>query len=1572
MESKDILLTYKKRLYDISKRNKTLYLNKLTHHYVDLTLWYEYGLKQIIEEQVNKNIREKSKKKTILLEDLTRWFINKRFTVEGVYKPQSVEEEQLYRDIYRRLLKIYRDARQISNMKGMYTQYIGWPFIEGLLPEIPIRAPLFLFPMTVDVKKNKIRITFSDDLDTAYLNESLFIALSHYDGIDIPDDAKQEMLSIISNGRLKLITRLKKIELLLRTYIKDIQYSPNSVMERFSASFNEDTKYSLKPYAVYGIFRRISGAILKDYERLEQCDSLGLVEDLLGDSVYEVDTNIELDSIHESKKMFVSEADPSQERVIMSFVESDAKGIVIHGPPGTGKSQTIVNLISQLSSMRKKVLMVCEKKTALDVVAKRLDASGIHNFVLVHDVDKDRDPVLKKMNLLISNIKSDASTRSEEYISTLEKQAESFMQYIQIFNNIHKVLTEKDKVVGIPLRMLYGLYLKYEEYENIDDQDLAKILQEYPYDVFVNTVNKLTSLLQYARYDIKPITDRLSWKDLSDEDKVVIEGVLDKIDNIFQQKNMEQVLLHYPLLKKLYDMLIQEVVTFVVHRDDLGELIKLSNILESVDWQRYTFARDEIIELAHFPWEERAYKFQKRKKLKSLVNSLAKLFRYAPLVSKGRRLFGTIDDIVVNLSGDIEFVHRRLQRTPVILKKEDISIVEELLDKYEKLFHKLEVEIGSVEVIKWQSIVENSDVINAYREYVSRGMFSKIWSSLTDKKVKRVKSIVSDIAQSMNVQDKDIIAIADSILQLKHYFFDDVPSEVTKDSLREYIQEKKLLLEAWNTYYKLLEHIPGLMAISLDDIKRKLHVIYDYAVGLVELYEVKDILDEYFKGVDFSDNVALDKMAAYRGMEQSVIAFFKLKNATLKDLLPYIESLLLSDLPEVIDRKSWREYIERKKRQVEFWESYYRIAPVYGLSEAPSNEIDDIFREIGEAIERYSDEYKEYAEYTSALGKYFNRVDFSHKEIRDLQKLLAYFDDLRYLDIKLSEMSDSDKLLLEYLKRYEVGSIWKTYISAHIGRIERNKRKFSYLKKIDEYPTLRQKALQVLEEKQNMVRQYIGSRLEMFYVEPKLAKKIDREANKKRRKIHLRELMQLYEDNVVVSDILEAVPIWLMTPEAVSSTFPLIKELFDVVIYDEASQMPIENAIPSLYRASKLVVAGDEKQLPPSSFFKVSVDDDDEEVEEKKDEIEVKSLLDLAKMKFSTVLLGYHYRSRYEALIAFSNYAFYDGKIAIVPDYTPGNPFEYIKVRGVWVNNNNRAEAEKVVEIVESVWKTDSTKSIGVITFNKKQADLIYDILESKASRDSYFSELYEKAQNLVQDGEDMSFFVRNLENVQGDERDIIIFSIGYAPTPDGKMYMRFGPLSQSGGENRLNVAITRAKEKVIVVASIEPEDLRVESVKGRGPKLLKEYLKYVRAYARGNKLEAEEILKGLVSVSEKSSANEVSFDSPFEKEVYEALVKLGYRVDTQVGVSGYRIDLAIKHPTKDYYVVGIECDGELYHSLPSAKERDIFRQRFLETKGWKIIRVWSRHWWRNKEGELSRLKKLIDAEIEKELKISM
>ena len=246
-------------------------------------------------------------------------------------------------------------------------------------------------------------------------------------------------------------------------------------------------------------------------------------------------------------------------------------------------------------------------------------------------------------------------------------------------------------------------------------------------------------------------------------------------------------------------------------------------------------------------------------------------------------------------------------------------------------------------------------------------------------------------------------------------------------------------------------------------------------------------------------------------------------------------------------------------------------------------------------------------------------------------------------------------------------------------------------------------------------------------------------------------------------------------------------------------------------------------------------------------------------------------------------------------------------------------------------------------------------MLERKAQEDSVFRELYVSEIDRVENNEDVSLFVKNIENVQGDERDIIIFSIGYGRNENGRVSVNFGALSQDGGENRLNVAISRAKKKIYVVTSIEPEELNVESAKNKGPKLFKKYLQYVRAVSNGDKKEQSIILNSLVD-SDIMPNKERYYDSDFEAEVYDMLVEKGYEVHTQVGVSGYRIDMAIYDNKSEKYILGIECDGAAYHSSKSARERDIHRQRYLECRGWNIIRVWSKHWWSNPINEIRRI----------------
>ena len=461
----------------------------------------------------------------------------------------------------------------------------------------------------------------------------------------------------------------------------------------------------------------------------------------------------------------------------------------------------------------------------------------------------------------------------------------------------------------------------------------------------------------------------------------------------------------------------------------------------------------------------------------------------------------------------------------------------------------------------------------------------------------------------------------------------------------------------------------------------------------------------------------------------------------------------------------------------------------------------------------------------------------------------------------------------------------------------------------------------------------------------------------------IRKTMEVYKDF-----LLALFPCWLLSPENVSSLLPLEKNLFDIVIFDEASQVFIESTIPTIYRGKSIVVAGDSKQLRPSAtFMKRYLGADVEEIEDYSVQaaLEVESLLDLAVARYESANLTYHYRSASQELIDFSNYAFYDTGLRVAPNVTKNlkdKPIERYKVNGKWIDRKNTQEAKKVVDILKDIFATrKNNESIGIITFNVDQQACIADAIDREASKNAEFRSNITKETYRLDSGEDTSLFIKNLENVQGDERDIIIFSVGYAENEQGRVYTSFGSLSVEGGENRLNVAITRARKKIILVTSIEPEELKVEGSKHKGPKLLKKYLSYVKAVASKNTAEVSMILREL-DMSEHRSVERITAVTSIEDQIKERLVKLGYTVETNLGNKNNRISLAIYDEKTDKYLVGVELDRDAFLSSDSCLERDVYRPSFLESRGWTIIRVWSRDWWLYP----SRVIKIITAAAEK------
>ena len=567
---------------------------------------------------------------------------------------------------------------------------------------------------------------------------------------------------------------------------------------------------------------------------------------------------------------------------------------------------------------------------------------------------------------------------------------------------------------------------------------------------------------------------------------------------------------------------------------------------------------------------------------------------------------------------------------------------------------------------------------------------------------------------------------------------------------------------------------------------------------------------------------------------------------------------------------------------------------------------------------------------------------------------LAHYDEFATVNNIYESLPDCGKLYVEMMNRADENEIcspnlindqlYDFTVLQHLQRFESENREI--LRDIASFDSLIAEVSELVSEKERSVRNGMEERLFSNLANITASKRFGdmRRALEMKRRWSINKFIQRFD-----YELFKGIRVWLLTPDVVSDIIPLDAGLFDLVIFDEASQMFVEKAVPSVMRAKKVVIAGDHRQLRPSRLGagRIGMDEDDEERECIRTFQESDSLLDVARSKYPSVMLRYHYRSRYEELIEFSNRAFYGGKLCVSPNLNADSepPIEVHMVDdGRWADRCNLPEAQRTVDLVADILRDkDPSETVGVITFNSAQMDLIDSLLDDRCSSDPEFSALYRREAGRKENGEDVGLFVRNIENVQGDERDIIVFSLGYAKGDNGKLVRNFGWLNQAGGENRLNVAITRARTKIHIVTSFEPSELKVDDMKNRGPKLLRSYLQYCFAVSSGDRMAAEGVLR---SVGQMSVPEDRVTDDRFGDQVYESLRSRGLDVVRGVGIGGYGIDVAVRKNGK--FVLGIECDGRLYHSAMSPRERDWQRRRYLESRGWHIERAWCSDWWRD------------------------
>ncbi|MEN2401364.1 AAA domain-containing protein [Flavobacterium sp. MC2016-06] len=470
--------------------------------------------------------------------------------------------------------------------------------------------------------------------------------------------------------------------------------------------------------------------------------------------------------------------------------------------------------------------------------------------------------------------------------------------------------------------------------------------------------------------------------------------------------------------------------------------------------------------------------------------------------------------------------------------------------------------------------------------------------------------------------------------------------------------------------------------------------------------------------------------------------------------------------------------------------------------------------------------------------------------------------------------------------------------------------------------------------------------------------------------------------------IREIKPVWLMSPLSVSDALPVDENYFDVVIFDEASQITLEEGLVPIYRAKQTIIVGDEMQMPPSNFFGSSSGNQDDlwtdATEEDNDyfSLDADSFLTQGARKFPSIMLGWHYRSKHEALIGFSNASFYDSKLLTIPDlkdhsktaepiivekvteakanlnHLMAKPISYHYIKnGVYNARSNVLEARYIANMVRELLIQNKEQSIGIVAFSMEQQNEIETAIENLCIEDKAFENLLEEEYKRIENNQFVGLFVKNLENVQGDERDIIIMSTCFGYNPNGKMLMNFGPINKRGGEKRLNVIFSRAKKSMCVVSSIKYFDIKNEY--NEGANYFRKYLQYAELVSLGDLEAANNVLNSI------NNKNSVGTSSLIADQIQAEIAKMGYFVTKNIGQSKFKCHLGIKKAADDEeFILGIMIDDDVHYANNDILEQYLLRPEILKSNGWTVCQIYSKDWIENKP----RVLKMIGAALQNEL----
>lgn len=774
-----------------------------------------------------------------------------------------------------------------------------------------------------------------------------------------------------------------------------------------------------------------------------------------------------------------------------------------------------------------------------------------------------------------------------------------------------------------------------------------------------------------------------------------------------------------------------------------------------------------------------------------------------------------------------------------------------------------------------------------------------------------------------------------------------------------------------------------LIISNLEEYRKKQPFLSKFSNDILDK-DINSIL-EHFKG--FSEKKLRIISGDYRKTKKTIESFYNKKPVTNDDGL-------ITDLNELITCQELRNVIRESKdnatdlfgskwlnentdpenlKELSQWLLQFRILlnenkinakaiEVVSKGIDPSivkTKVNDIQIDVDKFLQKFNSLYS----YLKLETTLIFETDLNHIELDKIKSQMGIYqsnlesltkwshflhqkDELPPISLGLKKFIDNDEIdpddLIPILKGNLADSLLKEVFQEELEL--RNFMADLHENKIKKFTNL---DLDLLRSNRSRISQKISANKPVAYASSANSEMgiLQKEFQRKRRHMPIRKLL------TYAGGLIQTIkPCFMMSPLSIAQFIEpeaVSNLIFDVVIFDEASQVKPEDALGAFLRGKQIIVMGDTKQLPPTSFFDIMVQTSEETVDYDMEALEdMESVLHLCKLSFPTKTLRWHYRSRHESLIAVSNQEFYDNYLFIYPSphydsQALGLQFVHVE-DGIYDKGTSSINLEEAKAVVNAAFqhynKYGYNKSLGIATFNTRQQQAIFEILELELKRNPNMEEYFSSTNKE-------HFFVKNLETIQGDERDVIMISVGFGFDNDHKLSQNFGPLNREGGERRLNVLVTRAKEKCVVFSNFKYSDLRVGADSPKGLKSLKVFMEYAET-------------RKLVQIQKTGE----DFDSPFEESVYTMLKSFNYEVEKQVGCAGYRIDLAVVDPASPgKYILGIECDGATYHSSPVARDRDRLRQQILEGLGWNIYRIWSTDWYKNRPDSLKRLLKAIE-----------